>query len=666
MCIVVPTVLKIRHRRAMNSPGEINATLRGVSGPLKDKILSFPSGEASIGRDPENDLWTSDPGVSRHHCLIRYQDGQFTIRDLGSRNGTLVNGSPVSEQRLQHQDRIAVGDSVLVFCLTGEGAQPTSSSVEFTETTELPTAPTLLRPEDALYLQPDRVLAALSPSDRLARDLNVLLKVANGIGAIRDREALEWQLLGMVFDAVPADRGAILHLTQGAENPDSAIAWDRVLGPGKPVRVSRNVVRRVLSERAGLLVRDVKVDESLSATQTVALESITSVLCVPLLASGVAVGVIYLDSKAQGLFDQNHLEFMTAIANLASLALENVRRWENLEEENRRLRSEIELEHDMVGSSARMRDVLEIIQRVAPTSSTVLIQGESGTGKELVARAIHRNSPRRDRPFVAINCAALAESLLESELFGHEKGAFTGALTQRKGKIEVAEGGTLFLDEISEMAAGLQAKLLRVLQEREFERLGGVRPIKVDVRVIAATNRNLTETVETGRFRGDLFYRLNVVSITTPPLRERREDILALAESFVGKASKKCNVRKKRLSLAAETLLLQYDWPGNVRELENAIERAIVLGVAEEILPDDLPEALHETAYPEPGRAAGYHGHLQENKKQLVLRAMEQADGYYVDAAKILGIHPNSLLRLIRNLGLKAMVKQGGGSRQAS
>ena len=651
----------------MNTPAEITAKLVGLSGPLKDKILLISSREVSIGRDPDNDLWTPDPGLSRRHCLIRYEDGEVIIRDLHSCNGTMVNGTPVSVQRLQHQDRVAVGESVLVFSAQEEAGQPEPGSVEFTETTELAAAPTLLRPEDALYLQPERVQAALSPTDRLARDLNVLLKVANGIGAIRDREALEWQLLGIVFDAVPADRGAILHFTGGGENLDSAIAWDRALGPGKPVRVSRNVVRRVVRERAGLLVRDVKMDESLSATQTLAQESINSVLCVPLLASGVVVGVIYLDSRrAQGLFDQNHLEFMTAIANLASLALENVRRFDSLEEENRRLRSEIELEHDMVGSSARMREVLEIIQRVSPTSSTVLVQGESGTGKELVARAIHVNSPRRDRPFVAINCAALAESLLESELFGHEKGAFTGALTQRKGKIEVAEGGTLFLDEISELAMGPQAKLLRVLQEREFERLGGVRPIKVDVRVIAATNRNLAETVDASRFRGDLFYRLNVVSITTPPLRERREDILALAESFVAKASKKCNVRKKRLSRAAETLLLQYDWPGNVRELENAIERAVVLGVADEILPDDLPDALHETACPAAGPAAGYHGRLQENKKQLVLRAMEQADGYYVDAAKILGIHPNSLLRLIRNLGLKAMLKQGGGSRQPS
>jgi transcriptional regulator with PAS, ATPase and Fis domain len=260
---------------------------------------------------------------------------------------------------------------------------------------------------------------------------------------------------------------------------------------------------------------------------------------------------------------------------------------------------------------------------------------------------------------VAINCAALTESLLESELFGYEKGAFTGAVSLRKGKIEAAEGGTLFLDEISEFALGLQAKLLRVLQEREFERVGGTRPIKVDVRVLAATNKSLAEAAQAGTFRSDLFYRLNVVTITTPALRDRREDIPALTESFLRKFSKKCNVRKKGISCEAQTLLTRYDWPGNVRELENAIERAVVLGVTDEVLPEDLPDSILEASAPA-ASVTKYHGSLKENKRQLVLQALEQANGYYVDAAKILGLHPNSLLRLIRNLGLKAN-KPGSG-----
>jgi len=280
-----------------------------------------------------------------------------------------------------------------------------------------------------------------------------------------------------------------------------------------------------------------------------------------------------------------------------------------------------------------------------------------------VARAIHRNSSRNERPFVAINCAAIAETLLESELFGHEKGAFTGAASQKKGKIETADGGTLFLDEVTELALGLQAKLLRVLQEREFERVGGVRPLKLDIRLIAATNRNLAEAVKSGAFRNDLYYRLNVVALAMPPLRDRREDIPLLAEYFIAKAARKCKTRVKPLSAGAQACLSSYDWPGNVRELENAMERALVLGSSNSILPDDLPEAVLESASP-PMSATNYHGTLREQKKELILQALQNANGNYIAAANALQMHPNSLLRLIRTLDLKATVKppsQGTG-----
>jgi Nif-specific regulatory protein len=310
--------------------------------------------------------------------------------------------------------------------------------------------------------------------------------------------------------------------------------------------------------------------------------------------------------------------------------------------------------HEMVGTSSKLRELLELIERVAAPSSTVLIEGESGTGKELVARALHKNSPRSDRPLVAINCAALTESLLESELFGHEKGAFTGAISRKKGKIEMAEGGTLFLDEISELAPAMQAKLLRALQEREFDPVGGTRSVKVNVRVIAATNRHLCEEVQAGKFRSDLFYRLNVVTLTTPPLRERREDIPLLAANFVVKVSEKYRIPVKTLPPGILTRLLHYNWPGNVRELENAIERAVVLGTTGEIRAEDLPAAVLETSLPE-AADAGFQGAVKENKKQLVLQALEKAEGHYVDAARILGLHPNSLLRLIRTLGLRSV-----------
>jgi two-component system, NtrC family, response regulator HydG len=619
----------------------------------------LPDGEVSIGRDPTNQLCISDKSLSRRHCLIAGCGEQFTIRDSGSRNGTLLNGMPVQEQTLRHGDQIAIGESVIVFLLHSDETQLEKSQVVFADTAELGGSPLVLRPEDSVYLQPESAITRSIDPARQARDLDALLKIATGIGSIRDRESLQWQLLGLIFDVVPADRGAVV-LTDNVNDFESAVAWDRVLGPAHPVRVSRTVVRRVLQERVGLVVSDVTSDRALRSVQTLKDLQVRSLLCVPLLAQDGVLGAIYLDSRsANERFDENHLQVMTAVAGIATLAFENVRRWEELLRENNDLRAEINLEHNMVGNSSRIREVFEFIRRVAPTDSTVLIEGESGTGKELVARAIHRNSPRAERPFVAINCAAITETLLESELFGHEKGAFTGAHAQVKGKMEIAEGGTLFLDEVTELAQGLQAKLLRVLQEREFERVGGHRPIKLNIRLVAATNRKLAETVNAGGFRKDLYYRLNVVALTMPALRDRREDIVQLAEHFVAKSARKSGTRPKAISPEARSCLQNYEWPGNVRELENAIERAMVLGSGDVILADDLPDTIAESALPIASTNAKYHGALKETKKQIILQALQQAGGNYIDAAKILGMHPNSLLRLIRNLDLKAAAKSG-------
>ena len=324
-----------------------------------------------------------------------------------------------------------------------------------------------------------------------------------------------------------------------------------------------------------------------------------------------------------------------------------------------RLRLPGELQHDMVGLSTAMRRVYEFISRVAPTDSTVLLFGESGTGKELAARAIHRNSRRAEKPFVAINCAALAPTLLESELFGHERGAFTGALAQKKGKLEIAHGGTVFLDEIAELNLELQVKLLRVLQERELERVGATRPTQVDFRLVAATNQELEEAVRAGRFRPDLYYRLNVVSICMPSLRERREDIPLLANCFLARYSAKCGRRVLGFSDKARECLSNYDWPGNVRELENAIERAVVLGSAELVLPEDLPEAILDEGPAGGAIGTKYHEAVREAKRQLILKTLEQSGGSYKEAAELMGIHPNYLHRLIRNLGLRPALKKG-------
>jgi Nif-specific regulatory protein len=297
--------------------------------------------------------------------------------------------------------------------------------------------------------------------------------------------------------------------------------------------------------------------------------------------------------------------------------------------------------------------------RVAKSDATVLITGETGTGKELVARSVHLNSARARRPFVAINCAALTETLLETELFGHERGAFTGAVAQKKGKLEVADGGTVFLDEVGELAAPIQSKLLRAVQLREFERVGGTRPVRVDVRFIAATNRSLREEVTAGRFRSDLYHRLNVVEIHLAPLRERRDDIAALASYFVDRFGRKSVRPVRGISPEALKYLTAYDWPGNVRELENALERAIVLGSSDHIMRDDLPDALLQLANVG-GDGPRFHQTIRRAKIDLILEAFREARCNYTEAAHLLGLHPNYLHRLIRNLDMKSTLEQEG------
>ena len=332
--------------------------------------------------------------------------------------------------------------------------------------------------------------------------------------------------------------------------------------------------------------------------------------------------------------------------------------------ENRQLRSAVASQYsfgNLIGKSKPMQDIFETIRKVAPATATVLIEGASGTGKELVAKSIHFNSPRRNQPFVAVNCSALAESLLESELFGHEKGAFTGAVAMKKGRFEIADGGTLFLDEIGELSPSLQVKLLRVLQEKVFERVGGVRPVSVNIRLIAATNKSLKDEIGKGRFREDLFYRLNVVHIILPPLRERQEDIQPLVTHFIEKYA---NAHREGLPIShmdqeVQRLFYRYNWPGNVRELENVIERAMVMCSGQVIRVEDLPndfknnvyqdDRLHLDALPE---ANTLYETLAQVEKEMILNALRKADFVQARAAEMLGIGKSGLNQKLKKYGI--------------
>ena len=619
----------------------INPRLMSISGFPKEIVRVAKDDPLILGRDPSNQLEVGDPAVSRKHCSVsEVSTDVFEIADLDSHNGTFVNGARVSRHTIQHGDRIRIGNSEFVF-LTGpdqETGPLSSRSGSDVMGSQLKT----------MSLDRSGLPTGDSWVGRMARDLTAFFKIANMINSTRNVQALLSELLELICEVIPASRAAIL-LQPPSEELSPPCMWNRKDFAPQDMLIRDELVQQAIWEHCAVVAA--------AAAETTSAEH---VLCVPLVAVERILGVIYLSSPASSpAFGEDHAYFVSAVSRIAAVTLENLSKLDSLTEENRRLQAEAKADRSLIGETRPMQRVSEFIGRVARGDSTVLIRGESGTGKELVARAIHANGERLDKPFVAVNCAAIPEALLESELFGHEKGAFTGAVGTKKGKFDIAGEGTLFLDEIGELAPLLQAKLLRVLQQREFERLGGNRLLPFNARVLAATNKNLEEAIKTGEFRQDLYYRLNVVSVAMPPLREHREDIPLLALYFANKYAEKCHRGFKGIAAEARELLMKYSWPGNVRELENAIEHAIVLGLTDEILAEDLPNTLLEEQ--SAGLAAArYHNTLSRTKKQLVLTALDETNGNHVEAARLLGIHPKYLHRLIRNLNLKSDVKRHG------
>jgi transcriptional regulator with GAF, ATPase, and Fis domain len=626
----------------------MGSRLIAVSGPLAGTTHALGTETVTLGRDRASTLHLRDLAVSRQHCVIEPAGEGFRLRDLESRHGTFVNGVPIRERDLLPGDQFSLGESL--FLVQVDGAEPGPLESALLEDGIFSAESTIYRPADSsLYV---RAGLGPPPGARAARDLQALLRIGQDLHTLRATEPLARRLLELLLEIIPAERAALLLLDR-AGAPASAFTFDSA-GSAAPFPLSRTLVERVVRERQAALANDVLQAAGWGDAESMRAARIQSLLAAPLTGPGGALGLLYLDTRREGQrFDETHLELLTAIAGIASVALANTRHMEWLAEEKDRLEEAID--HDLVGESPRMREIWRLLSRVAPSDSTVLIRGESGTGKEVAARTIHRKSRRASRPFVAINCATLFETLLESELFGHEKGAFTGAVLRKTGKFELADTGTIFLDEIGEIPPALQAKLLRVLQEREFDRLGGTQPVRVDVRVIAATNRDLEKAIREGTFREDLFYRLNVISLTLPSLRERREDIPLLASHFAARFGFKLGRRVAGFTPEARTLLQRYAWPGNVRELSNAVERAIVLGEGNLIRPEDLPETILEAP---PGAAGNapvtrFHETINETKKRLIVGAVEATGGNITKAAERLGLNANYLHRLISNLGLR-------------
>ncbi|MGH9618385.1 MAG: sigma 54-interacting transcriptional regulator [Bryobacteraceae bacterium] len=569
-----------------------------VNGPLAGARYALGGEELLIGRAPNANIVFSEPEIGWRHCQIKRQGGRFTIVDLRTSLGTYINGMRSVERWLEDRDQIGIGKTVLMFRSSAESGERIPAVVG--------NKPILLAACSLLFLF--RALAAGASGDR--------------------SEVLKRQILRLVGDLIPLQESLLL---LGASEAELITALDAHAESNHAD--FQSALQRVCREG---------VFASLEA----------GIMSVPLYISGALAGALLLRlSSAEQPRWTTHFETLTSIASLASIGFEANQEVETLKAENALLQEQIGASAGILGNSPAIRKLLRMIDRVAARDTTVLITGESGTGKELVARALHENSPRRERPFIAVNCAALSESLFESELFGHEKGAFTGAISLKRGRFELAQGGTIFLDEIGELASPLQAKLLRVLQQREFERVGGAQTHALDIRVIAASNRDLAADVREGKFREDLYHRLNVVALHSPALRDHPEDIPLLAHYFLQRSSERCKRRVSGLSRQAENLLLEYSWPGNVRELENAMEHAVVLGLSEVVLPEDLPEILLETAPREDG--AKYHHSVGQAKREAILDAYAQGNGDYKQAARLLGLHPNYLLRLVRNLGLR-------------
>lgn len=584
---------------------------------MEGTLIPLQAGQnASIGRATSNRIVVPDEICSRNHCEIYFDDGRWKLRDLGSRNGTRVRGEPISgDFALTEGRQFQIGNTFLTFTFERDRVADDESR-HYTEDDTATEIPVMSSTDDTLGQDESRpaivhrtsktryVLEtpeAISSRDRPGQEAQRLVRIGLKMGAATDLRSLSEIVLDGLFDVTSADIGAVLLLPPNStiKRPipgQLELAAYKSLDARPFERISDYVSGVVLETRVAVVALDVNANDRFKASDSLNQMRAESIICSPIRRDDRLFGLIQLYStNPDNRLDPDDSEFTLAVADQMALALESLQERNRLaaglaraETENQSLRDQLQIETELVGDSDSIRKLREKILRVAPTGATVLIRGESGVGKELVARAIHEHSGRSNGPFVTMNCAALSESLLESELFGHEKGSFTGAINRKVGKFEQAHQGTLFLDEVGEMSPAIQAKFLRVLEGYPFERVGGAAEVKVDVRVVAATNRDLEHSVETGTFRKDLYFRLQVMELVVEPLRDRRSDIAILANHFVDRFAKKSGRPVHSLSPAAVTALVNYPWPGNVRELQNTIERAVILCSGEVLGPSDI------------------------------------------------------------------------------
>lgn len=474
-----------------------------------------------------------------------------------------------------------------------------------------------------------------SLTDDVQNSLQAISRISQQINTLQEIDPLLKAILHIAMEAIGAERGYILMLDEAhqlslriAQN----ISENQLNDLGE---ISNSVVAQVMAKGEPVICFDARADERFQGAKSIRIQRIQSIAAVPLTIKTWPIGAIYLDSlqKRTG-FKAESLPFITAFAHQAAIAIENSELYAKLREENWQLKKQIQQAHsfkEIIGRSPAMKRIFELMESIIDSDVTVLIAGESGTGKELVARALHYNGPRKDKPFMALFCGALPENLLESELFGHKRGAFTGATADKKGLFETADGGSFFLDEIGDLSPKIQTELLRVIQEGEIKRVGENQVRFVDVRIMAASNKNLEELVKQGQFREDLYYRLNVIKIQLPPLRKREGDIPLLAHYFLDKYAVKSKKQLQGFSPAAMSCLTNYHWPGNIRELENTVERAVLLTRDLFIQPENLQ--LPETELKLPEKMS-----LKDFEKQIVQKSLTENDNNISKTAEQLGV----------------------------
>ncbi|HEV3446084.1 MAG TPA: sigma 54-interacting transcriptional regulator [Gemmataceae bacterium] len=626
-----------------------------------DVFALVPGQRFTLGRANTNRIVLKDEQCSREHAEVYFADGRWCLRDLNSLNGTRINSEPLdSEWELAPNDEINLGHTRLVF-VEQMGQLPDMPA----QTTEADGLAIKKRQRHTRFLTPIPPLPAATSAEQtplppaasnLNRHLSLLYRLALDMGTAADQEELVGVVLDGLLEATPADVGAILAVKEG---PELELLAHRHRDPKAQSynRVSEYVSREVMQSKEAVLAENVAEDRHLRIRDSLADIGATSLICAPVIFRQQVLALIHLYcTDPTKTLDADALEFAMALAGHLGAAMHQLTRQESLTAENRSLRDQLRVESELVGNSDALRSIESQVARVADTNATVLIRGESGSGKELVARAIHFSSPRKDGPFICLNCAALSETLLESELFGHEKGAFTGATDKKVGKFESADHGTIFLDEIGEMSIGTQAKLLRVLEGHPFERVGGSTPIKVDVRVVSATNQPLEQALQDGHFRRDLFFRLQVVEIRVPPLRERRSDIPLLADHFLKRFVRETGRRIRGFTPAAIKKMEEYHWPGNVRELRNMVERAVALGTGPTLDAADVWLSSLEAGGPVPlTREAPVYNpvSLEEIEKEHILHTLAHTDWNKSQAATILNIERSTLDRKIKSYELK-------------